>query len=240
MRPAAPQSRWHALLQDDILEGDWEAASAVACPVVVTRLPNGQPGAEWKPFDWKLMQRVWATVTQYGLFSEASRHLITYVFGANVMTPSDCMSVVRLILSPSQYLLWEKEREQQCQRVVAILRAAGDPLHGVQIDMLLGQGPYADPNIQLTFLTEMHNTAADAARQALFLVPYEKRPPSFTSIKQGVQDPYGNFVNCLVQALERAPDLTDEMRAQLLHMLAHENANSKAKFFYQPYLRLRR
>lgn len=104
-RPTAPSSRWSGVIRDAILEGEWQAVSALAYPVQTVTLPNGQPGHQWRLFDWKLMQQLRATISEYGLHSEPARHLITYVFSSEIMTPNDCMSLARLILSPSQYSL---------------------------------------------------------------------------------------------------------------------------------------
>lgn len=229
VRPTALQSRWSGVIRDALLEGEWQAVSALICSVRTVNLGNGQMGGEWHPFDWKLMRKLRSTVCEYGLHSEPSKHFINYLFDFNVMTPNDCKLVAKFLLTPVQYLLWEHEWERQAQWTVETPRAVGDPLYAVTLEMLLGRGAYASPTQQLTFPVQIHNAAAEAAKQALFLVPSERRPPSYTSIKQGMQEPFESFVSRLMQSLDQAEDLPEELRRHMLRAFAFENANGKTK-----------
>lgn len=83
--------------------------------------------------------------------------------------------------------------------------------------------------VQVTFPAAMHKATAEAVKQAIFLIPAEKKPPSYTAVKQGMQESYGSFVNRLVQSLEQTLELSDDLRRQMLWMLAFENANDKTK-----------
>ena len=103
LHPAAPQGRWSGVVRDAVLEGEWEAASAVACPVRTAPLPAGSAAAVWKPFDWKFMQQLRQAVTRYGLLSEPVKHLLTYLFDSEITTPSDCTSLARLLLTPARF-----------------------------------------------------------------------------------------------------------------------------------------
>ncbi|XP_055648586.1 uncharacterized protein LOC129783002 [Falco peregrinus] len=103
LHPAAPQSHRSGVIRDAILEREWQAASAVACPVRTTSLPDGSAAAAWKPFDWKFMQQLRQAVTPYGLQSEPAKHLLNYLFDSEIMTPSDCTSLARLLLTPVRF-----------------------------------------------------------------------------------------------------------------------------------------
>ncbi|XP_055648691.1 uncharacterized protein LOC129783056 [Falco peregrinus] len=117
LHPAAPQSRWSVVVRDAILEGEWQAASAVACPVQTTALPAGSAAAVWKPFDFFFcFMQLRQTVTQYGLQSEPAKHLLNYLFDSEIMTPSDCTSLARLLLTPAQFPA-PRQRAVPCRAV---------------------------------------------------------------------------------------------------------------------------
>ncbi|XP_063280958.1 uncharacterized protein LOC134565362 isoform X2 [Prinia subflava] len=221
-------NRWSGVIRDAILEGEWQAASAVAFPIALQLTQTG-PAAEWKPYDWKLLQQTKTTVTQYGLHSEVAKNIIHYLFTLNIVCPNDCMNIARLLLTPSQYLLRERVWERQAQREAQKPQQVGDPLYAVQVEQLTGRGAYAATNVQLTFPIQMHHAAAATAEQAMLSIPHDQWEPSFTNVKQGQTENFSNFVNQLHEALERHPDLTTEMRSNMFKILAFDNANSKTK-----------
>ncbi|TRZ07395.1 hypothetical protein HGM15179_019714 [Zosterops borbonicus] len=51
-----------AAVRAAIMDGNWDAASALSCPVV-----NENNTARWQPYDWKILQKAKETVTNYGL-----------------------------------------------------------------------------------------------------------------------------------------------------------------------------
>ena len=98
-------ARWSGVIRDAILDGQWNVATctggtqALACPVVQV---NGQ--SKWEPYDWKILQQARSTVTQYGVKSEATRQIVTWIYSADLMCPHDCRSLMRLLFTPTQFL----------------------------------------------------------------------------------------------------------------------------------------
>ena len=90
-----------------ILDGQWNVATtmggtqALACPVVQV---NGQ--GKWEPHDWKILQQACNTISQYGVRSEATRQIVIWIYSADLMCPYDCRNLMRLLLTPTQFLLW--------------------------------------------------------------------------------------------------------------------------------------
>ncbi|RMC05535.1 hypothetical protein DUI87_18731 [Hirundo rustica rustica] len=93
-----------------------------------------------------------------------------------------------------------------------------------------GPGPYSDPAAQARDCArEAFDGAWDAAHQAFLKVADVKTlQKAFTTIAQGPQEPYMQFVDRLKQALERQIDNADT-REILLLKLAVENANTDCK-----------
>ncbi|XP_072783282.1 uncharacterized protein [Taeniopygia guttata] len=214
------QSRWASVVKDALLDGDWKAASSLACPVIVS---NGN--AIWEPHDWKILQSAKQTVTTYGIRSEAARNIIQYIFTADVLCPSDSSNIASLLLTPSQFLMFEREWKRLAVEEANKHTDAGDPFFGVQPDMLTGQGPYATNQVQLTFPIEIHQLSQQLAHQALLLVPDKKKSASYATIKQGATEPFGQFIDRLSAALKDAPDVPPDVQEHLFRSLAFENAN---------------
>ena len=98
---------WGGVMRDAILDGQWGAAAdigstqALTCPVAQV---NGQ--GKWEPHDWKILQQARNTISQYGVRSEATRQIVTWIFSADLMCPHDCRNLMRLLLTSTQFLLW--------------------------------------------------------------------------------------------------------------------------------------
>jgi len=107
-------ARWSGVIRDAILDGQWNVATrmggtqALACPVVQV---NGQ--SKWEPHDWKFLQQARSTIAQYGVKSEGTRQIVTWIYSADLMCPHDCRSLMRLLLTPTQFLLWGAAWAQQ-------------------------------------------------------------------------------------------------------------------------------
>ncbi|XP_054054974.1 uncharacterized protein LOC128908556 [Rissa tridactyla] len=124
------QNRWKGVIQEAAVEGVF--LEAAAYPVFT----NAAQQREWEPFDWKLLKEVKQAVTQYGLSSPFTRALIDHIFGSNVLTPHDTRQIVQMLLKPSQKLTFWKEWESLCDKAAITPRQQGDPLYGVQAQML--------------------------------------------------------------------------------------------------------
>jgi len=99
-------SRWSDI-NDAILDGQWNVASSIrniqelACPVVQVN-----EHGKWEKHDWKILQQARNTISQYGVKAEATRQIVTWIYSADLMCPYDCRSLMQLLLTPTQFLLW--------------------------------------------------------------------------------------------------------------------------------------
>ncbi|TRZ06552.1 hypothetical protein HGM15179_020554 [Zosterops borbonicus] len=92
--------------------------------------------------------------------------------------------------------------------------------------MLTGHGAYTSSAVQLTYPVEMHQLAQSLALRALLLVPDKKISSPYSTIKQGANEPYGQFIDRLAAALKDATNLTSGVQEHLFCSLAFENASS--------------
>ncbi|XP_071598116.1 endogenous retrovirus group K member 8 Gag polyprotein-like [Heliangelus exortis] len=219
--------RWSGLIRDAILEGDWEA-STIACPVLHDN--NGPP--QFKQHSWKTLQQAKKTLREGGLKSESGQAVLDLLFTADTNCPHDCRSLARYLLTPSQQIVWAKEWERLAQVEANRPRAPGDPLSGITAEMLTGSGRYADVQVQLQFPTMLHHIAAHLARQAFYVVPEPTPVPSFTAIKQGMNEPFQHFVDRLWQSIMAQSELGAEQKESMFKLLAFENANPRMKSLF--------
>ncbi|XP_063997950.1 uncharacterized protein LOC135174557 [Pogoniulus pusillus] len=233
LTPVGPQHRWRAVIRDALLQGDWEAAAALegaaAFPVVAARTADGQPGATHTALDWKLLMQLKTAVSSHGLHSQPTKQLLNYIFSAYVLCPADCETVARLILTPSQFMLWERAWRDECRKVVEQPRQLGDPLLNVQADILLGKGAFSSLDAQIRHPFEWHHASMTTARTAFNMVPTEPKAPSYTAVKQGLSEDYNHFIDRLAAAVEAATELDAATRQAFFRTLAFENANNKTK-----------
>ncbi|RMC07326.1 hypothetical protein DUI87_16785 [Hirundo rustica rustica] len=136
---------WAALAQQGWQREDPELAAAAQEQIdTCTFQPNAQGGqrAELVNLDWKLLSQLRATVASYGVTSEPAKQMLEFLFNANLLLPSDIRGISKLIYTPHQRLLFEARWREEAATSAALPRPQGDPLAGLTMDELMGQGPF--------------------------------------------------------------------------------------------------
>ena len=192
-------------------------------------LIDGQGARAWEALDWKILKEVKNSVAQYRLKSPYTQSLLQHIFSAMLLMPHDTRMIMQILLSPSQQLQFFQHWQQGCDRAAATPGQQGDPLYGVQAQMLLGAGPFIRVDWQVQFATEVLQLSQDLAFKALAAVHDDKISPAFTTVKQGPGESFAKFINRLHGAIMAHPDMTEDMKAKFLDFLAFENANDKTK-----------
>ncbi|RMC21350.1 hypothetical protein DUI87_02212 [Hirundo rustica rustica] len=226
--PAPPVARWSRIIRDAILEGQWEPAGhiayPVACPVVFR---DGNP--VYEQHEWKILQQAKNTVKEHGLKSETARAMLDWIHTADLNSPLDCANIAQLLLSPSQYLVWQWEWVRLAKVEVNCPREQNDILFGLTADMVTGDGRFANVNLQLQYPLPLFQLVASTARQAYYAVPDSSLSPSFTAVQQGLTENFTHFIDQLSQALTNHPGMDEASKQGMFKMLAFENANPKTK-----------
>ena len=155
--------------------------SVAAYPVV-----TGVVGeSKWEAFDWKLLEKVKTSVMQYGLRSPVTQQTLKYIFTADRLLPMDILQIAEIVLTPSQQLLFHRAWSRLCDQEAARPQDQNDPLFGIQSQMLTGQAPFADAQMQLGFIPQAIQLLQHLALQAILSVQETGQPNAFTPIKQG-------------------------------------------------------
>lgn len=216
---AASPSRWSGVIRDALLEGQWETASRIVCPVVYN-----QQGVQQESRAWKLLQ-VWKTVTEYGLKAEVSKQIIQWIFTADVNMPNNIKNLGRLLLTPSENLLFLQEWSDRAHCEAGIAWQPADSLYGITAEMLTGIGPYASSDTQVSFAAAFHHLLARLALEAIFAVPAGKKELTFATVCQGVTEPFTGYVGRMWVAIQDS-ELPEETKQQLFRVMVHDNANN--------------
>ncbi|XP_074771967.1 uncharacterized protein LOC141964932 [Athene noctua] len=219
-----PAHPWWGVIGDAVIEGQFNQLGPTAFPVVAA-----PPGNAWEALDWKMIKEAKLAVTQYGLKSPYTTSVIQYIFTANLLTPYDVRMIIQTLLTASQQLQFFHHWQEACEAAAATPRQQGDPLYGVQSQMLLGSGPFANPDWQAGVQPEVLRLAQELALKAILAMHNEKVTLTFTRIKQGPTEHFPKFICRLRAAINSNPDLNKEMKVKFLDVLAYENANEKTK-----------
>nr|XP_013800092.1 PREDICTED: endogenous retrovirus group K member 8 Gag polyprotein-like [Apteryx mantelli mantelli] len=223
------ESRWSGIIKDAIVEGQWQSTPAMGGPSALAFLILYQGGdRKWEPLDWKILQQARNTVSTYGIKSEATRQIVSWIFLADLMCPYDCKNLMRLLLTPTQYLLWVASWQQRSTEEAMRHLGQDDPLRGVTPEMLVGEGAWSNYLDQANYPPSMLQLSARLAFDAFLALP-GGGTPSFGNLMQGVTEKYSNFIDRLWEAIMQHPDLTEDSKNQMFKVLAFDNANKVTK-----------
>lgn len=155
--------------------------------------------------------------------------MIGYIWGTGILLQEDIKTVMRMILSQSELMLWQGHWHNLCDEAINyVQRAPADPLAGVTIEQLMGVGPYAKIENQAPLGPDVLKEAMNLARLALGKVRTTPPTPSYMGIKQGREEHFAAFVGQVTDAINRA-DVLEYMKGALLRQCILENANAATR-----------
>ncbi|PKU36557.1 hypothetical protein llap_13136 [Limosa lapponica baueri] len=145
------------------------------------------------------------------------------------LTPHDCKTLVQLILTGTQYTLWEAawKRLLEAKQLEYLDQGANSPGLSMTIDHLMGTGDYKPPYRQDREIPRpVLDDVKYMAYRAFLEVPELGKPQkSFTEIKQGTKETYMGFIDRLQENLDKQVP-NEQARNIILLKLAVENAKT--------------
>lgn len=227
---------WSKVAREGLMLGDEdmiEAANSMAYPVIYNPVYDNQgqhirTDAGYSPLDWKFLTQLRQTVSQYGFKSEPVKQMLDYLFNTQLLIPNDLRGLVKLMLTQHQQLLFNAHWQAQVNQSLMVQRQPGDPLHGVTMDELLGQGPYLRTEAQLLLGPDKIREAMRLVRAAMDKVQDTSGVPAYMGIKQGKEESFGSFIGRFEAAIDRA-GIPDYMKGAMLKQCALENASDATK-----------
>lgn len=229
--PAPPSTPAGAIAQTIAqakLSGDLEPDEYdLCCPVEFDQ--NGIPYIEAIPM--KLIRDLKTAVSMYGIQNHYTLGLIRNIGNSFFMLPNDWRDLLHMVLTTSQYFVWESEYKREAEKIVRKLGG------GVSLDQIMGTGRFSNSNVQKNMPRTIFAHASLAAQAALTKIDDPNGPVTgtFAKIIQGPNQPYSDFIDNLQKAISREVQHPMAQR-ELVKKLAYENANEDCKRIIQPLL----
>ncbi|XP_059708265.1 endogenous retrovirus group K member 8 Gag polyprotein-like [Haemorhous mexicanus] len=172
---------------------------------------------------YEMVKELRKSVKENSLQSSYTMGLVEAIAKNYVMLPADWKALFKLIMTTRQYSIWWAEYEELCENQAQANMDTGNA--GITKDHLAGTGAQTTIRDQLRMPPETYNQVRGLAIRALKRVPdINRTEPGFSTIRQGPQEPYVNFIDRLQTAVNRQIDLPAAAEV-LLKSLAYENAN---------------
>ncbi|KAG8134958.1 hypothetical protein E2320_008018 [Naja naja] len=218
-------------IQQTILEGlekgefgleDVEGLEAF--PVQVHMDAQLNPQRIWKPVPLSALKQIKQATADYGIHSHYTKALLEALGLGNLMIPADWKALFKMLLTPSQYVVFDFHYKQQ-----ALARGTAQIIP----DQIYGSGQFTAVDQQKDLPDEAYPIIILAVFVALSKVEGKEGGKSFANIKQQNGENYGTFIDRLKLAIERQIN-NPQAQEELLLKLAVENANVDCKRLLTP------
>ena len=208
---------------------------SLAFPVVYIKTEGGsKEEGKWEPVPYKLLKEMKEACHDCGPASPYTLTLLDALAG-RWMTSYDWRTVAKACLPGGEFILWLTEYDKLAKIQLAENKTFSDAqLRTVGSATLTGVGEYESNLVQARLSKEALNQI-----MTIGIFAWKSLPPSdgklstLSSIKQGPDEKYEDFVARLKTAVERTIKSTEPSRI-LLKQLAYENANSTYQALLRP------
>ncbi|XP_017657712.1 endogenous retrovirus group K member 5 Gag polyprotein-like [Nannospalax galili] len=183
---------------------------------------DDEPIRQHNPFKLSDLKELKAAVSQYGAMAP---YTITLLEGLaeQWLTPSDWHTLAKALLHGGDFLLWRSEYFDACKETAKKnIKTINDDW---TFDMLMGEGEYDSNDTQMNYPPGLFAQIQTAAIKAWKKLPAKgDSGVSLTSIKQGPDEPFADFVHLLSTAATRLFGSIKGGIELILKQLAFENA----------------
>ncbi|XP_064501662.1 endogenous retrovirus group K member 113 Gag polyprotein-like [Pseudopipra pipra] len=240
--PRHPGKFWNQVKQKAAEMGDWNLLDRIGYPSetcdaaastgpgaypVFKAVPGSGRQDEHTPFAWKVVQDLQMCASKYGINSAEVMRLIR-VINTDQLAPYDISHLGQILFQPIQYQVflanWRKLAERAALDNMQLPQ--GDPRRGAGVDALMGTGPvFSNPQVQAQWPPAVLEQCQRMGMSALIQTMELAAPkPKYTTVKQGVKEPFLQFVERIATSLEKQVD-DEDLRQRLCLELAKDNAN---------------
>ncbi|CAM5122797.1 unnamed protein product [Natator depressus] len=218
------QQMVHAAKTRSDLTAEELAELVSVCPVTWQNDEQGNTVGTWVTLPYSVIREIKKAIREFGLTSTFVRGLVEGLGSGYSLIPEDWKALLRMMLSPSQYVIWLSEYRQEAERQAQIHRA-----EGVIYEHLAGEGQFVTVEMQTQLPQALFPLISTCAQHAFRKVPDSGKPTkSFVSIRQGASESFLDFTNRLQEAILRQVDNAAAAQEILLNM-AVENANEDCR-----------
>ncbi|RMC22073.1 hypothetical protein DUI87_02945 [Hirundo rustica rustica] len=157
----------------------------------------------WERLDHEVVKDLMKAVRDNRLGSPYFKQLLKGTFNTYDLTPFDLKSLASMILTDSQFIIWEAKWRKALNELRD--KYQGGVTASLTIAQLAGDPPLNSPARQARlFPREVLTDIKNAARKAMVQIPPTGvTESSYTDIKQGPSESFTSFVDRLTQAVDR-------------------------------------
>ncbi|CAM4540117.1 unnamed protein product [Lepidochelys olivacea] len=137
------QQMVHAAKARSDLTAEELADLVSVCPVTWQNDDQGNPVGTWTTLPYSVVREVKKAIREFGLTSTFVRGLIEGMGAGYSLIPEDWKTLLRMMLSPSQYVIWLSEYRQMAERQAQVYRE-----QGIIYEHLAGEGQFATIGMQ--------------------------------------------------------------------------------------------
>ncbi|XP_031202910.1 endogenous retrovirus group K member 6 Gag polyprotein-like [Mastomys coucha] len=189
-------------------QGDFHS---ITHPAAERRSQSDDMHRYYQVFDVKFIKKLKGAVEKYGPSSPFTQALINNIMDYGLL-PQEWKILCKAVLSSGDYLLWISEW-RELSRKIAMQNAQTDNPEWT-LDMLVGEGPF------------------EGSTRAWCKLPAKGVDgTSLTSVRQGPEEPFQNFIARLQETVSR----NAYTEGPLISQLAFENANAACKSILLPH-----
>ncbi|CAM4700425.1 unnamed protein product [Lepidochelys kempii] len=218
------QQMVHAAKTRSDLTAEELAELVSVCLVTWQDAGQGNQVANWVSLPYSVIREVKKAIREFGLTSTYVRGLIEGLGSGYSLVPEDWKALLRMMLTPSQYVIWLSEFRQMAERQAQVYRE-----QGIIYEHLAGEGQFATVQLQSQLPQAVFPIISTCAQHAFRKIPDSGKPTkSFASIRQGASESFMDFTNRLQESILRQVDSPAAAQEILLKM-AVENANKDCR-----------
>ncbi|CAM4629935.1 unnamed protein product [Lepidochelys olivacea] len=194
------QQMVHAAKARSDLTAEELADLVSVCPVTWQNDDQGNPVGTWTTLPYSVVREVKKAICEFGLTSTFVRGLIEGMGTGYSLIPEDWKTLLRMMLSPSQYVIWLSEYRQMAERQAQVYRE-----QGIIYEHLAGEGQFATTEMQSQLPQAVFPIISTCAQHAFKKVPDSGKPTkSFEAILQQVDNTEAAHELLLKLAVENA------------------------------------
>uniref|UniRef100_A0A8U7N8B5 Uncharacterized protein n=1 Tax=Corvus moneduloides TaxID=1196302 RepID=A0A8U7N8B5_CORMO len=216
---------WHEVRRQICKE---ENLNPLAMPVLFSQQAGGP--RTWQAIPHHEIKELRNAIKDSGICSPYFKQLLKSTLEGQTLTPNDCKNLASIILTDSQYMLWEFKWKRLLAGVLATYKQSTDAdLRTLVISKLTGDHPDDQNDNQINLPKTALDDIKKMARKAFLQIqPAGSFEKAYNLISQELSEPFTTFVDRVIQAAERQCN-DDIARPIMIRDIIENNANAECK-----------
>ncbi|RMB89475.1 hypothetical protein DUI87_34136 [Hirundo rustica rustica] len=191
---------WHEVTREICKE---ENLNPLAMPVIFSQQAGGP--RTWTAIPPHEIKELRKAIKDSGICSPYFKQLLKSTLEGHTLTPNDCKNLAGVILTDSQYMLWEFKWRRLLTNVLQMYRQSTDvELRTLTMSKLTGDPPDDQNDNQVNLpRTALDDIKKMACRAFVQIQPAGSFEKAYNIISQDSSEPFTTFVDGVIQAAER-------------------------------------